>query len=179
MEVHLRIRMNDDDFDYDLDPYSMYAPSIRKKIDDINDEIFNTGTAHIEGVDEVPDYIFQDREDIRRIVLSPDVVRIGTGAFKNCINITEIVFSDNLATIEHEAFYNCYNLTSIYIPQGVKSIGSASFYGCLSLENIEVSADNQLYSSSDGILYNKQKTVIIYYPNKRKGSIFEIPESVE
>jgi hypothetical protein len=67
-------------------------------------------------------------------------------------------------------------LTGITIPSSVTSIGydAFSYY----LATINVTASNNVYSSQDGVLYNKAKTTLIQYPEGKAGSSFTIPDSV-
>lgn len=58
------------------------------------------------------------------------------------------------------AFFYCFNLKSITIPAGVTSIGEWAFEDC---EEIHVDTKSPEYSSSHGILFNKNKTLLIKY----------------
>lgn len=49
--------------------------------------------------------------------------------------------------------------------------------GCETLQNIYVDKGNAYYFSQDGVLYNKDTTVLIAFPGGRKGA-FSIPDSV-
>ena len=51
------------------------------------------------------------------------------------------------------------------------------FTDCSGLTSIVVDASNTAYSSQDGVLYNKAKTVLIQYPGGKSGG-FTIPNSV-
>ncbi len=82
-----------------------------------------------------------------------------------------------VTSIGERAFYNCSSLTSVTIPNSVTSIGDDVFYGCTSLTSIEVNENNKFYSDIDGVLFNKDKTEIISYPNG-KGEKYIIPSSV-
>ena len=46
------------------------------------------------------------------------------------------------------------------------------------MTNIFVYIENQFYCCQDGILFNKNKTTLIYYPNKRDGA-YIIPDGVK
>ena len=52
-------------------------------------------------------------------------------------------------------------------------------YECLALEKIEVSEDNPYYKSIDGIVYNKDGTVLIRYPAAKQDETFKIPDGVK
>ena len=52
----------------------------------------------------------------------------------------------------------------IYIPETVEIICTDAFFGCQSLIEIVVDENNGSYSSDNGVLFDKQKGVLIYYP---------------
>ncbi len=55
-------------------------------------------------------------------------------------------------------------LKSVNLKENVSELNYLAFNSCNTLENINVSGDNQTYSSKDGILFNKDKTELVYYP---------------
>ncbi len=60
---------------------------------------------------------------------------------------------------------NCDDkIKTICIGADVELIQSKAFYSCWALENIEVDENNPYYCDVDGVLYNKDKTVLINYP---------------
>ena len=52
----------------------------------------------------------------------------------------------------------------VNIGPGVQKIDNKAFYSCWSLERIEVDENNPYYSDIDGVLYNKDQTVLMNYP---------------
>ena len=60
----------------------------------------------------------------------------------------------------------------------VKEISSGAFNNCETLENINVSDNNKACCSVDGVLFNKDKTKLICYPDKKAGAKYSIPDSV-
>ena len=46
------------------------------------------------------------------------------------------------------------------------------------LKNIHVDSRNPYHTSLDGVLYNKKKTKLIYYPGNREASTYVVPHSV-
>ena len=70
-------------------------------------------------------------------------------------------------------------MKNITIPSSVISIKSNPFATCTSLQFINVSDGNSHYcSDTDGILYNKDKTLLIYFPIGIQNATFVIPNSV-
>ena len=78
----------------------------------------------------------------------------------------------------HRAFRGCWGLTSITIPDSVTSIGMGAFGGCSSLTTIEVGAGNMNYTEVNGVLFNKEKTLLHTYPVGKTGANYVIPDSV-
>ena len=72
----------------------------------------------------------------------------------------------SVTSIGEGAFANCSSLASIEIPKSVTSIKTSAFGDCNSLKSINVATNNPMYSSENGVLYNKNKTVGIYIPPK-------------
>lgn len=98
----------------------------------------------------------------------------------------EFTIPDTVKRIKH-AFIYSKNLKKINIGAGVEEIinGFAatsyvdSFFGCSSLEAFEVSEKNNNFSADKfGVLYNKQKTVLVYYPMANKAEEFVVPSTV-
>jgi len=101
------------------------------------------------------------------------------GAFSNCTSITGVTIPDNVTSIGGEAtFYGCTNLTRVTIGKATTIIYAKDFSSCTNITVITVDAENTSLSTQDGVLYNKNKTTLIYYPPKKTGSTFTIPESV-
>lgn len=76
------------------------------------------------------------------------------------------------------AFFRRESLTSVTISDGVTKIGDLAFEGCASLESISIAENNPSYSSVGGVLFNKDKSKLIYYPVGIKNISYTIPDSV-
>ncbi|MDA8974240.1 leucine-rich repeat domain-containing protein [Akkermansiaceae bacterium] len=106
------------------------------------------------------------------------VTSIGNSAFQSSTNLTSITIPDSVISIGINAFKNCRSLTSITIGNGVTSYGAFAFFGCASLTMIEVGAGNVTYTDVNGVLFNKEKTVLHTYPAGKTGDNYVIPDSV-
>lgn len=148
--------------------------------DDIDSPLFNSRSEinHIvieDGVTSIGKYSFPGFRNLLNIELPNSMVSIGDYAFCYCNSLENIELPNSMASIGDYAFYYCESLKNIKIPSSVKDIGLNVFNYCYYL-NIEIDENNEVYSSEDGGLYNKDKTEIIKCP-VAKGNI-NIPESV-
>ncbi len=76
------------------------------------------------------------------------------------------------------AFSCCYGLTSITLPQGLQSIGVSAFNSCWGLKAFTVDEGNTHFAAQDGVLFNKNLSKLIAYPNA-KGASYVVPEGVD
>ena len=116
--------------------------------------------------------------NLTSIAISESVTSIGMHVFEECSSLTNITIPEGVTSIGDYAFSGCSSLTNIAIPESVTSIGDYAFSGCSSLTNINVSDNNRNYSSIDGVLFNKDKTEIIKYPEGKESKSYKIPNSV-
>ena len=80
------------------------------------------------------------------------------------------------------AFSDCVNLTSVTIPASVITLTAdfssyCVFFNCPNLTAIHVADDNEYFTSDNGVLFNKDKTVLIQCPEGKTG-IYAIPDDV-
>ena len=132
-------------------------------------EVTDGGTKY-SGAITIPDSVQHDGKTY-------SVTSIGEYAFENWTGLTSITIPNSVTSIGEYAFKNCTGLTSITIPNSVNSIGSRALAYCYSLKNIEVEANNSNYSDIDGVLFDKETSTLIAYPNA-KGKVYTIPNSV-
>lgn len=145
----------------------------------------DNGTLTISGSGKIEDYRsdidqpwYSNRSDITSVVIEPGVTSIGSQAFYECSNLTSITIPSGLTSIGEQAFGNCTGLTSITIPSSVTSIGVNVFYNCTGLTDITVDSNNSSFCSESGVLFNKDKTTLIYYPLGKNDSSYTIPDGV-
>ena len=145
--------------------------------------------------------------NISNVSIGSNVTSIGDGAFNNCTGLTEInynakavtdltsgsgvfsnagtagsgvkvTFGDGVEKIPAYLFCYCDGLTSVTIGSGVTTISGSAFSSCSSLTSINVDNNNEYYSSSGGVLFDKNQTILICYPAGKTESNYTIPDSV-
>ena len=82
-----------------------------------------------------------------------------------------------LREIRISSFLNCRSLKSVTLPESVERIHQIAFKDCKDLTEIRVEESNPCFSSLDGVLFNKDKTVLIKLPCGREGT-YAVPEGV-
>lgn len=85
---------------------------------------------------------------------------------------------DGVTSIGEFAFDGS-SLLSVNIGAGVTDIGQAVFDNCPKLREINVSEGNRYYCSIDGVLYSKDKTIIMRYPMGKSETMYEAPDGVK
>ena len=96
---------------------------------------------------------------------------------QGAITIPSQIDGKPVTSIGSCAFHGCSSLTSITIPNSVTSIGIA-FDWCKKLTQINVDTANTVYSSVNGVLFSKDKTELIRYPEGKADTSYAIPNGV-
>jgi hypothetical protein len=85
---------------------------------------------------------------------------------------------DTVVEIAVGAFADCKTIVDVTVPDSVVSIGAGAFSGCSNLESVTVGDANPLYSSEDGVLFNKAKSTLLLYPAGKRDAVYVLPKSV-
>jgi len=186
--------------------FALASFTIPNTVTTIGSSAFNSCTSLTsitipESVTSIPNYVFSGCSKLVEITIPNSVTSIGGSAFggcsslasvtlpnslksisnylfSGCSKLTFIIIPSTVTSIEFSAFYNCINLASITIPSSVTSIGSGAFEYCTGLTSITVDSNNPNYCSVDGVLFNKNKTVLIQYPLGNTQTSYSIPNTV-
>jgi len=130
-----------------------------------------------DSVTSIGDWAFGYCYNLTSINIPSSVKSIGDYAFYYCPALTSVTIPNSVTSIGDMAFAFSDGLTSVSIGNSVTSIGNEVFEHCSGLISIVVDTSNAAYSSQDGVLYNKAKTVLIQYPGGKAGG-FAIPNGV-
>lgn len=132
-----------------------------------------------DGVKTIGDYAFSGCSHLTSITLPSSVTSIGDRTFDQCHRLADITIPDGVKTIGSQVFSGCYALNgSITIPKSVEFMSEDAFWGCPNYKAIIIDADNPNYSSLDGVLFNKDKTVLYTFPTLCSITQYTIPDGV-
>ena len=111
-----------------------------------------------------------------KTVVGLDKKCFGNGAKYSYIEIKSIKIPSTITSIGDEVFSDLQYIEKLEIPKTITKLGTNLFEGCQSLKEIKVDKDNKNYSSEDGILYDKNKEILMYYPNNKGKKEFKVKD---
>ena len=104
---------------------------------------------------------FSDGSNVKHVIVSEGITYIEAGAFWYASNLESVTLPKSLTTIESFAFYGCWKLEKLNLPKSVSYIAPDAFVGCGALD-MTVEKGNACYFEEGGVLYNSDKSEIIY-----------------
>lgn len=91
------------------------------------------------GVTDIAEGVFYNKDDITRVIIPSSVVSIGKEAFYDCYNLTSVEFlGPGLKIIGESAFAGCENLANIVLPNTLTTIGIAAFMYCKNITTVNI-----------------------------------------
>lgn len=116
-----------------------------------------------EGITKLGDRTFYAYKKVLKSITLPNTLEyIGASVFSDCTALTEIKLPNNsLRSLGNSAFGGCTGIKHFHIPETVWSMHN-SFSGCKGIESITVDWMSTYYRAEDGILYNLDKSEILF-----------------
>lgn len=170
---------------------------------------YNAGYEQIEhivvedGITRISEMAFIGCTNALSASIPASVTTISNNAFKCCFSMQEVSFAEDIRLdyLGMDAFGYNYDLTEIdlpatltemsgtafdysgltclYIPENLTTINPQLFSHMKNITEFTVDPDNPAYSSLDGVLYNKARTILYRYPAAREQDAFFTPDSVQ
>lgn len=116
-------------------------------------------------------------DNIETVILPDTLTKLDSGAFKYS-GIKYIDIPDSVTYLGCEAMTACKRLKTINIGKGVSIIDESAIWSS-SLERINVDPENENFTSENGVLFNKDKTELILYPDNKSEETYRIPANVK
>jgi hypothetical protein len=131
----------------------------------------------------IGDFAFYHGANLTRVTIPNSVTNIGNWAFEGCTSLTNVSIPNSITGIGEFAFTGC-GLESVTLPSTVTNLAASppyvdvsSFYECDNLTAINVDTNNPVYSSADGVLFDKNQTTLLSYPGGKAGT-YSVPDGV-
>ncbi|MGN0461492.1 MAG: leucine-rich repeat protein, partial [Ruminococcus sp.] len=93
-------------------------------------------------------------------------------------NETSYDIIDKTINISDYAFCFCQNLKMLNLSDSLSEMGTLSIYDCETLKEVNAPENNETYCSSDGVLYSKDKSTLVYYPSGKNDKEFSVLSDV-
>lgn len=166
-----------------------------------------TGVEIPDSVTLISDYAFQYCKSLTKIEIPGTVKKIGNWwgnvngqIFNGCSNLKEVILEEGIEEISGRAFDSCSKVKEWKLPKSLKRIGpcafrnisveefnipenvesiATTFISSSNLSRINVDSNNKYFTSVDGILFDKDSTRLIKYPENRDGNSYEVPNTVK
>lgn len=122
---------------------------------------------------------FKNCVNLETVTVGDKVTFLGRNAFENCVSLKDITLGSKLSSVRDGCFKNCTSLEKIVFPSSLSTFGNEIFAGAYSLTSIEVDEKNTQFKSQNGILYNKEMTVLLVYPCGLTEGEYSVPLGVE
>ena len=116
-----------------------------------------------EGVTTIEDYAFSD-SSVKELVMPNSVSSIGANAFNGSEKLKRLSFGTSLKELTELNLAWCPVLEEVAFSAGTTSINASTFDDCTSLRRIVVADDNPVYSTYEGVLYDKGCKNLLYAP---------------
>ncbi len=149
----------------------------------------------------IGNYVFRKCTGLTSITFSVGLKTIGAGAFAECSSLSSLTLPSGMTTINDSAFTWCTSLSEVTIGEGVTGIYSDAFRSCRALQTvnlpstisafsdrvfldtpmlttINVASGGASLSSTDGVLYNGAKTILMRFPSARNASAHAYPATL-
>ncbi len=111
------------------------------------------------------------------VAIPSSVISVGEDAFSQCSSLASVTIPNGVTSIGIGAFSDCSGLSTVTIPSSVTNIGLEAFLGCSSVTAFTVITGNMFYSATNGVLFNKNQTILIAFPCAIGGS-YAVPAGV-
>ena len=151
---------------------SLTRVSIGKGTETIGEEAF-AGDFSLEDITVDPDNAFYTSVD--GVLFDKEMktlVQYPAGNTRSKYSIPE-----GVEKLENRVFCGA-RLTELTIPTSLEYIGKEAIEFMISLEKITVDEENQVFTSVDDVLFDKDMTCLLKYPSEKTGNSYAVPEGV-
>ena len=118
-------------------------------------------------------------EFLKSVSFPNSLLTIGENAFHSCFYLKgALKLPAKLQSVGKGAFALCDHLSTLSIPETLTEIGEMAFMGC-EIKKITLAKNNPAYQLIDGVLFTVDGKTLVYYPCRRQGEVYAVPEGTE
>ena len=138
-------------------------------------------TLHVETAGTLKDLLDDNYKEVTHLTLTGNLNRgdfgfIGT--MSRDYTLLHLDISKASIVYEEENAYYSFDLDSIIFPDNLTTLKDFSFWGWRGIKEFNISEDNSCYVAIDGVLFSKDKTTLIVFPQTKDTNSYTIPNGV-
>jgi uncharacterized repeat protein (TIGR02543 family) len=132
------------------------------------------------GVQSIGYYSFSGCTGLTSINIPSSVTSLNYYAFNYCTSLESVAFNTGTSdlNIRTSAFSQCSALKTISLPANAWDIQPGFVSYTTALTSIDIAASNTKHTSENGVLFSKDKTVLIAFPANKSTGSYTIPSTV-
>lgn len=132
-----------------------------------------------DGITQIGQRAFCGTTGLKEITIPGSVRTIGGWAFQRCTSLKTVILQEGVYSVGTAAFSSCDSLETVIInSSALQSVTGGCFGSCPSLKEFRVISTNPNFCTVDGVLYNKEMTILRRYPSGSTNTSFTVPETV-
>ena len=105
------------------------------------------------------------------------VETVASNAFSSVNALATLDMGDTVSMVEPAAVVDCSALERVILSKNITTIENA-FQRCNSLANLDVSPENPVLSSQEGVLLTKDRSRLLLYPSPKREETYRLPDEV-
>ncbi len=123
---------------------------------------------------------FQDASALTTVTFNEgsQLESLGESTFWNAVSLTDFEIPKRVQSVNRWTFEGARSLTSMHIPAGLISIGTSPFRGASNLTSITVDEANEAFTALNGVLFNKDMSTLMKFPEGLDETTYTVPQSV-
>ncbi len=130
------------------------------------------------GLETISTNAFLDCSSLENIVLPNSVTTLEPDSFKGCKKLTNLIIGPNIKKISRDMFTDCSSLKKFTLGENVSEFNYDLFTDMFEIADISVHPNNEYFCVEDGVLFNKEKSILYLYKANKTNILYTVPESV-
>lgn len=128
-----------------------------------------TGVVLPAGITAIGDFAFEGCTALSKVVFPGGPVTFGQGVFFGCTRLSDLSLGSDWTSVDLAMFRWSDSLTYLAIPAKIQKIQNLK--KLKALRSVDVDANNARFSSVQGVLYNRDGTVLYGVPRAYEGAL--------
>ena len=130
------------------------------------------------GIKKIEHLVFANCKELSELTLPSDLIELSTMAIYNCDKLTKLDLPNTLEIIGSQALASCDGLKNISLPASLSDIDGNAFSG-KRVETITIDKNNNNFVVENNIIFSKDKTKLVLYPDSKAEETYTVPSSVK